>query len=219
MASITFTKVLLCVFLLVNYFSLLHALITPQWQFHHNLRSCKLNKIFQFGDSLNDAGNLLREPTGEHMMFARPPYGETFFKRPTGRCSNGLLIVDFICTCTNCRLHRIRICLYSFTPLFLWISYDLNDLLMIFLLSFEAWAVGVPLVNPYKDTNASFHNGVNFAVAGASALSPQQLKAKHLFNPQTNSTLNIQVDWFTRYVASICKTKAGTYMHVLYHVI
>ncbi|XP_031131452.1 GDSL esterase/lipase At1g28590-like [Ipomoea triloba] len=53
--------------------------------------------VFGFGDSLTDAGNLIRlEPDGTvpHMYF--PPYGETYFDKPTGRCSDGRLIVDLI---------------------------------------------------------------------------------------------------------------------------
>ncbi|CAO2823955.1 unnamed protein product [Amaranthus hypochondriacus] len=51
--------------------------------------------IYQFGDSLSDTGNLVREITGAKPAFARLPYGQTFFHRPTGRCSDGLLMVDY----------------------------------------------------------------------------------------------------------------------------
>jgi len=55
--------------------------------------------IYQFGDSLSDTGNLVREgPAGAATPFARLPYGETFFHRPTGRCSDGLLMVDYFGT-------------------------------------------------------------------------------------------------------------------------
>lgn len=53
--------------------------------------------IFSFGDSLTDTGNLLlASPAHNLPHFAKPPYGETFFHRPTGRCSDGRLIIDFI---------------------------------------------------------------------------------------------------------------------------
>lgn len=55
--------------------------------------------IYQFGDSISDTGNLIREnPVGSHTAFARLPYGETYFHKPTGRCSNGLLMIDYIGT-------------------------------------------------------------------------------------------------------------------------
>ncbi|XP_031129150.1 GDSL esterase/lipase At1g31550-like [Ipomoea triloba] len=53
--------------------------------------------IFAFGDSLTDVGNrviLSDDPSNLHMAY--PPYGETFFHYPTGRCSDGRLIIDFI---------------------------------------------------------------------------------------------------------------------------
>ncbi|XP_051125550.1 GDSL esterase/lipase At1g28590-like [Andrographis paniculata] len=55
------------------------------------------NSIVSFGDSLADTGNILvpslqRSPCAA----ANPPYGRTFFHRPTGRFSDGRLIIDFI---------------------------------------------------------------------------------------------------------------------------
>ncbi|KAJ3683878.1 hypothetical protein LUZ60_014105 [Juncus effusus] len=51
--------------------------------------------FFAFGDSIIDNGNWLHYgiPPGPVALL---PYGETFFKHPTGRFSNGLLIIDFI---------------------------------------------------------------------------------------------------------------------------
>ncbi|KAK4477884.1 hypothetical protein RD792_017149 [Penstemon davidsonii] len=56
------------------------------------------NSIIGFGDSLTDTGN------GFHFVsaynpppyFTLSPYGDTFFDRPTGRLSDGRLIIDFI---------------------------------------------------------------------------------------------------------------------------
>ncbi|CAN0853290.1 GDSL esterase/lipase At1g28590 [Linum grandiflorum] len=53
--------------------------------------------FFSFGDSITDTGNsmLLGTPGNlPHCCFS--PYGVTFFGYPTGRCSDGRLIVDFI---------------------------------------------------------------------------------------------------------------------------
>jgi len=54
-------------------------------------------RLFSFGDSLADTGNFpfyYGNNSGEPAL--RPPYGETFFRRATGRFSNGRLILDFI---------------------------------------------------------------------------------------------------------------------------
>ncbi|PUZ55577.1 hypothetical protein GQ55_5G223600 [Panicum hallii var. hallii] len=54
-------------------------------------------RVFSFGDSLADTGNFryyYGNNSGEPAL--RPPYGETFFRRATGRFSNGRLILDFI---------------------------------------------------------------------------------------------------------------------------
>jgi len=58
------------------------------------------NSIISFGDSLTDTGNefYLTRYRNPSPYFARLPYGETFFHRPTGRFSNGRLIINFIGT-------------------------------------------------------------------------------------------------------------------------
>ncbi|XAR59230.1 Sinapine esterase [Bertholletia excelsa] len=53
--------------------------------------------VFSFGDSLADTGNLLSiSDSVRPPHFAFPPYGENYFHRPTGRCSDGRLVIDFI---------------------------------------------------------------------------------------------------------------------------
>lgn len=59
-----------------------------------NTSSC-YRRFFSFGDSLIDTGNFIHYSTAPGPV-ARLPYGETFFHRPTGRWSDGRLIVDFI---------------------------------------------------------------------------------------------------------------------------
>ncbi|KAL5989250.1 hypothetical protein ACLOJK_010140 [Asimina triloba] len=51
---------------------------------------CKFEAIFNFGDSNSDTG-------GFYAAFpaASGPYGMTFFKRPSGRASDGRLVIDF----------------------------------------------------------------------------------------------------------------------------
>ncbi|KAL3813245.1 hypothetical protein ACJIZ3_014513 [Penstemon smallii] len=55
-------------------------------------------------------------------------------------------------------------------------------------------AVGLPFVPPYKNTDAYFRYGVNFAVAAS----------KNIFSPVTTSSLNVQLEWMSNYFNSIC---------------
>lgn len=59
----------------------------------HSLKACKFKKIYQFGDSMSDTGNLVLE--NPNTPFSHFPYGESFSKNATGRCSNGLLMIDY----------------------------------------------------------------------------------------------------------------------------
>nr|KYP54395.1 GDSL esterase/lipase 1 [Cajanus cajan] len=55
--------------------------------------------MFVFGDSIFDPGNIVyvkgREKWLESLHW---PYGETYFKHPTGRFSDGRIVPDFIAT-------------------------------------------------------------------------------------------------------------------------
>ena len=58
----------------------------------------RYDSIFSFGDSFADTGN---NPAvfAWHSVFdpvMRPPYGSTFFGRPTGRNCDGRLPIDFL---------------------------------------------------------------------------------------------------------------------------
>ncbi|KAL8130240.1 hypothetical protein V2J09_019395 [Rumex salicifolius] len=129
------------------------------------------DSIYQFGDSISDTGNFIREnPTS---AVGSLPYGETFFHRPTGRSSDGLLMVDFI-----------------------------------------AKAYHLPLLNPYLEKGADFSHGVNFAVAGSTALSTSVLELKNITVLNTNSSLSVQIKWFKTHLKSICSSKAHC-KHVL----
>ncbi|XXG90160.1 hypothetical protein AAC387_Pa12g1988 [Persea americana] len=52
--------------------------------------------IFSFGDSLADTGNYLHLRANDHPRVGQSPYGQTYFHHPTGRFSDGRLVIDFI---------------------------------------------------------------------------------------------------------------------------
>ncbi|XP_017224811.2 acetylajmalan esterase-like [Daucus carota subsp. sativus] len=57
-------------------------------------RSCKIGRIYQFGASFSDTGNdVVQDPM---LASSRLPYGESTFLGPTGRYSDGLLVIDYI---------------------------------------------------------------------------------------------------------------------------
>ncbi|XP_019183130.1 PREDICTED: acetylajmalan esterase-like [Ipomoea nil] len=129
-----------------------------------NLIGCYFDQIYQLGDSTADTGNYILE-TSNLTAFpcANPPYGETFFKKATGRCSDGILMIDYL-----------------------------------------AMAAGLPFLNPYKNIDADFRHGVNFAVAGATALPAHVLAAKNIPVTRSHSSLDVQLDWMFSHFNSIC---------------
>ncbi|KAH6792990.1 GDSL-like Lipase/Acylhydrolase superfamily protein [Perilla frutescens var. hirtella] len=132
--------------------------------------SACFKSIISFGDSLADTGNLLRLSPPDSPP---PPYGETYFHHPTGRFSDGRLIIDFI-----------------------------------------AEAYGLPLVPPFYGgknlSSGGFDGGVNFAVAGSTAL-PDSFFALHGVQiPQRNVSLEAELSWFKRkFLPTFCQQPAA----------
>ncbi|WOG93792.1 hypothetical protein DCAR_0313079 [Daucus carota subsp. sativus] len=56
------------------------------------LTNCKIDKIYQLGDSLSDTGNRIVEDPLD--ACGSLPYGQNFPRGPTGRCSDGMLMID-----------------------------------------------------------------------------------------------------------------------------
>ncbi|KAE9591678.1 putative sinapine esterase [Lupinus albus] len=123
--------------------------------------TCCYTSIFSFGDSLTDTGNLnfMYPPANPNCLV--PPYGETYFQHPNGRCSNGRLVIDFI-----------------------------------------AEYLGLPYVKPYMGFKngvvgrENMKHGVNFAVAGATALEGDA-------DASTKYTIAVQLGWFKDMLPSI----------------
>ncbi|CAI9300196.1 unnamed protein product [Lactuca saligna] len=67
------------------------------WNTSMHVNGC-YTTIFSFGDSLADTGNIKQIASISHtdVEALRWPYGETFFHQPTGRASNGRLLIDFL---------------------------------------------------------------------------------------------------------------------------
>ncbi|EXC20287.1 hypothetical protein L484_020505 [Morus notabilis] len=57
----------------------------------HGGRSCKFPAVYNFGDSNSDTGAI-----SAALSEVLPPNGESFFGSPSGRFSDGRLVVDFI---------------------------------------------------------------------------------------------------------------------------
>ncbi|RHN72058.1 putative sinapine esterase [Medicago truncatula] len=81
-------------------FNIILILISFIFCFHEKVISNPtprpFNAIFNFGNSLSDTGNFLATGANLFTVIGQPPYGETFFRHATGRCSDGRLVIDFI---------------------------------------------------------------------------------------------------------------------------
>lgn len=73
----------------------------------------------------------------------------------------------------------------------------------VFLFFLTARESGLPFLNPFKNENTDFSHGVNFAVAGATALSVESLAEKNISMSFTNSTLTVQLHWISSHFKSI----------------
>ncbi|XP_066377879.1 acetylajmalan esterase-like [Miscanthus floridulus] len=114
-----------------------------------------ITAIYSLGDSITDTGNLVMEaPPGMFETIMHLPYGVTF-GYPTGRYSDGLLMIDFL-----------------------------------------AQDLGLPFLNPYLGKNKSFDHGVNFAVAGATAVDPADQYNLTVPVPVASNSLKVQLRWF-----------------------
>ncbi|XP_062182968.1 GDSL esterase/lipase At5g03980-like [Phragmites australis] len=128
--------------------------------------ACSVDAIYSFGDSIADTGNLLRQGSaGFFASIGSYPYGQTL-RKPTGRCSDGLLIIDYF-----------------------------------------AMALNLSLVSPYLDKGADFASGVNFAVAGATALDRGALLQSGVMMPPASVPLTSQLDWFKSHLNATCPSQ------------
>ncbi|OMO85076.1 hypothetical protein COLO4_21763 [Corchorus olitorius] len=83
-------RLFLSLLLLISFFL---NVISSNYAKTNILSTCKFGAIYQFGDSMADTGNYIQ--LYPSCSYARLPYGETL-KKATGRCSDGLLIIDYL---------------------------------------------------------------------------------------------------------------------------
>ena len=121
---------------------------------------CSPNKhdaLFIFGDSLFDAGNNNYINTSSNNQANYAPYGENFFKYPSGRFSDGRIIPDFIGKNTRCTCMSL---ILTHMPLTIW------EILL-----HAAEYAKLPLIQPFMfPGNHEYINGANFASGGSGAL-------------------------------------------------
>lgn len=71
----------------------------------------------------------------------------------------------------------------------------------------------MPLIPPsevvHRYSEIEKGQGVNFAVAGATALDSSFHEAHGIVNECTNASLGVQLQWFKHWLPSICTTGAG----------
>lgn len=77
-----------------SFFQLSAAITATLLLLEAHRASSSFSAIFSFGDSLQDTGNFAH--TFFNTTVSNPPYGTTFFNKPTGRFCDGRLIIDFI---------------------------------------------------------------------------------------------------------------------------
>lgn len=77
------------------------------------------------------------------------------------------------------------------------------------IIDFLAESLGLPLIPPYvhdkeSDNAGLLGQGVNYAVAGATALDPSILEARGIVNLMTNASLRVQLAWFKQSLPYVC---------------
>ncbi|CAN6321981.1 unnamed protein product [Urochloa humidicola] len=129
-------------------------------------------RVYAFGDSFTDTGNT-HSTTGPYSFgyVSSPPYGATFFHRSTNRYSDGRLVVDFLAE---------ELKLPSYLP---------------------------PYLSLASSSAAAGHHqeeeevvGVNFAVAGATAIEHDFFARNNLSFDITPQSIMTQLGWFDAHI-------------------
>ncbi|XP_038972708.1 GDSL esterase/lipase At1g28570-like [Phoenix dactylifera] len=191
--------------------SLLLALLFLQ-NVHPAATSC-YTSIFSFGDSLADTGNFLHY--ANQGPEARLPYGETYFQHPTGRFSDGRLIIDFIAQAIGVPLVPPLLITSRVRPISLILPSRIKGVSTSLRVSYGIHSVTDHVVVMWVKTQQpylagpgdhGFRRGANFAVGGATALDNDFFRARGLDVYWTDYSLATQIDWFKKLLPSLCSS-------------
>ncbi|KAI3686394.1 hypothetical protein L1987_80069 [Smallanthus sonchifolius] len=129
------------------------------------------NRIYAFGDSYTDTGNTASATGPSAFRYvSNPPYGRTFFHRPTNRYSDGRLVIDFV-----------------------------------------AESLSLPYLPPYLNRKANTSVGINYAVAGSTAIRHAFFVKNNLTLAITPQSLQTQLTWFNKTLEGLkCKSAIST---------
>jgi hypothetical protein len=88
------------------------------------------------------------------------------------------------------------------------------------IIDFIAEFLGIPYISPYfGHNNQSFENGINFAVAGATAVEPELLQEKGITaNYMTNVSLIVQLSIFKKILPNLCGFPSGDSSQISTHL-
>lgn len=103
------------------------------------------------------------------------------------------------------KFHNQKIIMHFINQFISFYIFDIDNIYDVI----TAKAAGVPFLPPYRNSDADFSHGVNFAVAGSTALPWYDLAAENVSSSVTNSSLFVQLDWMAAYFNSICHNPRG----------
>ncbi|CAL4958947.1 unnamed protein product [Urochloa decumbens] len=125
---------------------------------HGRSQTQSYNAIYSFGDSISDTGNLCVGPGGCPSWddTGKPPYGNTHFGRPTGRCTDQGRSQPAESTVQSATDLRVSARVHA------------------------AERFGLPLLPPSKASGGDFRKGANMAIIGATAMDFEFFRSRGL---------------------------------------
>lgn len=176
----------------------------------------RYNAIWSFGDSISDTGNLcVGGGCPSWLTTGQPPYGETFFGRPTGRCSDGRVIVDFLgmWLCAHTDTGRTQEGWKRRTGCWTGLTRWYTNTVPYVCMDYAAEHFGLPLL-PASKAGGDLKKGANMAIIGATTMDFDFFKSIGLSDKiWNNGPLDTQIQWFRQLLPSVCGKGTCTSMH------